>query len=609
MSRFPVSSVLSFSVLAAGLVVSGCGGGSSSDSTPHTGVASVASLNGTYAFQEQVYTYYAESEVAKKAVASGKFSGHKLDRIDHLAHLTPAKIAALNAKTRSAAKGVKPEQGDLNSAVAWGAEIGSLTFDGNGNITAGELDFNEPTLTGYFTENVTGNYTVGTDQVGTIALQGTGANSGDTYAYQITLQGAGVSTGAAATGAQLLEGVSDNVGDVEIGTGQVLQQSAGSDQGSLKGNYVFGLQGQTCYGCLQAAQGDVFAAGLLSADGAGNFAAGSEADLSTGFATDNQVALAGTYAAPDTYGKVTAALTATGYVNGTLPAGYSIYIVNPSTAFLLSTDQSGSTLAAGFLYGQLGLQTGTFTNASLTGNFVVAETTEDLANESLASADDFSDTYLALLTATGGTLNGSGDINQAGNVSSAVAFNYGTYTVAANGRVTFNGTTPTGAPAPVFWLQSAGIGYGVDQLGTQSTPTQEPGLLYLYQQSSSTSFSTGSLNGTYALGNLPSAVSDVGENLVTGTETVGFVNGDLVADGNGNLTGDGSVVFITGDGGSGSLAATYTVASNGRGTITGTGGSNGIFTNEVVYFTASGQALGTDVTPGDSAPSIQVIQQ
>jgi hypothetical protein len=412
-----------------------------------------------------------------------------------------------------------------------------------------------------------------------------------------------------ATGAQLLEGISDVVGDVEIGTGQIVQQSSGLSQASLSGNYVFGEQGQTCYGaCTQAAQGDIFAAGLLSADGAGNFAGGSQADISTGFATDNQVALAGTYGVPDSFGKVTASLTATGYTNGTLPAGYSIYLANSSTAFILSTDQSSASLAAGFVYGQLGLQTGSFSNSTLGGSYVVAETTEDLADESLDSPDDFSDVYLAQLTASGGTLDGTGDINQAGTISSGVAFNYGTYTVASNGRVTFNGTTPTGAPAPVFWLQNASTGYGVDQLGTQSTPTQEPGLLYLYQQGGS-NYSTSSLNGIYALGNLPSAVSVVGVNVASDSESVGFVTGDLVSNGSGSVTGSGEVAFITGDGGNGDLNGTYTVAANGRGTLTGSGGTSGILADEVLYFAAPGVILSTDITAGDSAPSIQIIHQ
>jgi hypothetical protein len=390
-----------------------------------------------------------------------------------------------------------------------------------------------------------------------------------------------------------------------MGSGQLVQQTASLTQASLTGNYIFGVQGVTCLGCSQLSQGDLIAAGVLAADGAGNFGTAGEADIATAFETDDQVGVSGTYSTVDGNGRTTASLTATGYTNGTLPAGYAIYIANSSTAFILSTDQSTSTVAAAFLFGEMNQQSGTLSNSSLRGNAVVAETTEDLQNESVP--DTFSDAFVALFAASGGMFNGTGDVNKAGSISSGLAFNYGTYTVASNGRMTLTGNTPSGALAPIFYLSGTGIGYGVDQL--DGAATQEPGLLFLYEQQGS-GFSNSTLNGNYAFGNLPAATSNVGLDS-TGTNIVGpgLVNGDLQADGNGNISGEGTAIYINGGGGTGDLNGAYAIGSNGRGTITGSGDSAALLGNEVFYLTNSSAAVAMDVDPGNTSPSVQIIHQ
>jgi hypothetical protein len=615
MRRILTSSTL---LLAAALLVVGCG--SNSNSVPHPGIPSVASLKGEYVFQEQLYTYYSGANVARPAAGVGRFGAERvMNKVAELPHRAQAlqglhthaslvrqRQTAMSPTSRNHAASPAlgkssapvPDQGDqYNTNVAWGASIGSLTFDGDGHITGGEVDYSEPFASIYAADVITsGSYTVNSDQTGTVTAK---ASSGDYYNFAIILQGSGVATGSAAAGAQLLESNIDEFGDVHIGNGQFLQQTTGLTEASLSGNYVFGVRGETCYGCTQNAYGDLYAAGVLSANGSGTFSSTSQADISTGFNTDNLVTLNGTYTAPDASGRLTAELTSTGYTNGTLPGGYVIYLANSSTAFILATDQSTTSVSAAYLYGQLGLQS----TASLSGNYVVAETTEDLQNETVYP-DTYSDTYLALLSATGGTFNGTGDINQAGNISSGVAFNYGTYTVAANGRVTLTGTTPSGAPAPVFWLQNSSTGYGIDQL--DGTSTQEPGLLFLYQQSGS-GFSNGSLTGTDALGTLAAATSNVGLDVNDNEVGPGILAGVVTADGNGNLSGTGLTAYIDGTEADGSFTGTYAVGSTGRGTITGS--SDGLFGNEVFYIVSPSVVLSTDVTAGNSAPSIQIFHQ
>lgn len=164
----------------------------------------------------------------------------------------------------------------------------------------------------------------------------------------------------------------------------------------------------------------------------------------------------------------------------------------------------------------------------------------------------------------------------------------------------------------MFYLTGTGIGYGVDQLYGNSV-LQEPGLLYLFAQTGS-SFSNASLNGDYALGSQDSAISGVGLQGAGNYVGPGLINGNLIADGNGNLTeinnSDALTVYIDGNAFFGDLTGTYAVGSNGRGTIVGsTSDSSTLLDNEVFYMSSSATALSMDVVPGNTSPSIQIIQQ
>jgi hypothetical protein len=241
------------------------------------------------------------------------------------------------------------------------------------------------------------------------------------------------------------------------------------------------------------------------------------------------------------------------------------------------------------------LQSGTFSNPTLSGNYVLTENTEDLQNEN--NTDTYSDAYLAVLSAGGGVVTGTGDTNKAGKVSGNVAYNYGAYSVQPNGRVTFTGTTPSGAPAPVFWMQNASFGYGIDQL-RGSTTTQEPGLIRVYGQPVGTGYNAGSLNGYYALGTLPAATSNSFLYIAA-----------VTSDGSANLSGIGAASFFSGNGGSGgtgSANGTYTIGPNGRGTMTGT--ANSIFGNGVLYVVGGSRSFAMGVSAGDIAPSLQVFR-
>ena len=569
----------SFAILTACLIVAGCGSSSSKPSNSNN-----AKLTGTYVFEQQLYTSYgsfgygaARSRGSIPAAARNLAPANALNQTASIHR--PFRNLATNAARPVAAQGSNPNR----TGIVWGAMVGSLTFDGKGNVTGGEIDDNEPEV-GYFSDTVTGAYNINANNSG--ILQIVSKKQGAVFFFNIAIQG----SGSTATGAQIVESYYDYAGNVEIGTGTMVQQSGSITSASLTGNYVFGMQGETCYGCGLTSVGDLYAAGVLSANGSGAFGSTSEADVATVFATQNAVPLSGTYGAPDSYGRSAVSLTS----NSTMPLTYAVYVASPSTFFILATDSSSSTAPA-WLFGQAGLQSGTFSNATLSGNYVLAENTEDLQNEKYT--DTYSDAYLALLSAGGGVFTGTGDTNQAGKVSSNVAYNYGGYAVQSNGRVTFAGTTPSGAPAPIIWLQNAGFGYGVDQL-RGSTTTQEPGLIYLYGQPVGTGYNAASLKGYYALGTLPAATSNSFLYLAA-----------VTSDGNANLSGVGAASFFSnngGSGGTGSANGAYTISPNGRGTLTGT--SSSIFGNGILYAVSGTQSLTMDVSAGDIAPSVQTFQ-
>lgn len=558
-------------VLAACALVAGCGSSSSHPSNNYN-----SRLSGTYVFEQQLYTHYSGvATLSRRSPLMRQLAQNALNRTASLHR--PFQHLVAGATRPIADQGSDPNQ----TGVVWGAMAGSLTFDGKGNVTGGEIDFNEPEV-GYFHDTVSGVYNINKDNSGSIQIVSKQQNA--PFFFDIALQG----TGSVATGAQMVESLADDFGNVEIGTGTMVQQSGGLSSGSLNGNYVFGLQGETCYGCGLANVGDLYAAGLLAANGSGGFGTASEADVATVFQTDNLVPLVGNYNTPDASGRATMTLVS----GGVIPQKYVAYIANPGLFFLLAADTSSSTAPA-WLFGQARLQNGTFSNSTLNGNYVLAENTEDLRNEN--TPDFYSDAMLARLSAQGGAFSGTGDMNKAGNVIGGVNFNYGSYNVDSNGRATFTGATPAGAPAPVIWLQNASFGFGVDQLRGNST-AQEPGLIRLYGQVGS-GFSASSLSGYYALGTLPAATSN----------SLLFL-GVVTSDGSANLSGSGVVSFFSNDGGSGASGTTngnYTISASGRGTVTGTNSS--IFGNGVLYVVGPTGSLMLDATPGEIAPTVQVF--
>ena len=304
----------------------------------------------------------------------------------------------------------------------------------------------------------------------------------------------------------------------------------------LKGNYAFHFSGFDSGGA-------VYSAGTFFSDGLGNISSGVQ-DLNRSTGVQSQ-AFTGTYTVgQDNRG--TLILNVMG--GGTYT--YDLAIGSSGEIIFIESDASG-TRGAGVIDKADPTQ---FFNSKIAGPYVMGLFGSDQAGKRVGVA--------GLFVTNGASPNGmvtmgSLDVNDAGSAASISSL-AGTYAVAPNGRGTMsiiaNGTTFNFS----FYVVSA------SELFTVSTDTvslTNPRLGGLAIGQSATVFDNSFLNGNsvFNLGGLNSSSSS--SSVVAA--------GILAADGNGNVTS--SSVFDENNAGQilsqQSLAGTYNIAPNGRGTI------------------------------------------
>ncbi|MFY9532356.1 MAG: hypothetical protein WAR24_25925 [Candidatus Acidiferrales bacterium] len=281
---------------------------------------------------------------------------------------------------------------------------------------------------------------------------------------------------------------------------------------SLKGGYAFSSE---------AVWTSVRTVGSFQADGKGGISQGSEDTVgSTSFTT---VTFTGTYTI-GADGRGTATFDSAG---GT--ATFKLVVLPPSSVFLVEVDTSSDLTALAVRQDPTA-----FSTSALSGNYVF------LLNSGLSGA-------AGRITADGqGNLIGVEDVNSFGTVSNNLALT-GAYSVAASGRGTGTLTSSSGTTNLVFYVVSSG-----QVLILDDGPEVGSALKQTLQL-----FSNASLSGNYAF--LEQGVAN-GQSLVVG--------GILKADGAGNLTGvDDQNVGETVTQNT-SVAGSYSIASNGRGTAT-----------------------------------------
>jgi hypothetical protein len=270
------------------------------------------------------------------------------------------------------------------------AVAGRLTMSG-GNITAAEVDTDDggapmhiPTLTGTYTVAGTGR--------GTLTLNPPGTTVNASF-YLVSANEALLMSIDSQTG----------VNANSLFAGSVLKQSGGPFAiGSLNGTNIINIEGMS-------GTGSDVQVGFLTPAGNGTFTFSTDENKAGAITTNS---LSGTYSVAGN-GRV----TVTG--GGTHPP--VIYLVSANQGFLVGTDSA-------VISGSFEPQTsGTFNNASLSGNYFFGDEAPVVKTSSLQAGVATSDGV--------GTINGTSDNNQSGTLVGGQTFT-NSYAVSSTGRTT-----------------------------------------------------------------------------------------------------------------------------------------------------------------------------
>jgi hypothetical protein len=405
---------------------------------------------------------------------------------------------------------------------------GSFIADGNGNITSGVLDTNSATGGPQQQVPVTGTYTIQANGLGTMTLLTSQGN----LVFSVAISNRGI-TGTSRNGDLIQR---DPVNPGSYGSGVILlQNSLQFNLSSLQGNYALGYFG------IDPSLKRLAGAGAYQMDQNGNLTNGAQDVDDNG--VPSSATFTGTFSAVDSHtGRGTATLT----TNGNL-THYAFYVVSSVQVIMVATDAIGG--PANLTVWSIAQQrSSSFGNSFLNGVSVVEVTGTDVIGGSPVSEAE------AGLLTTDGQGNGSVSIDQNDGGTLNQLHSSGTYTVAANGRVTLSssfGTNP-----PIFYLVGQNQGFVV---GTESLVTS--GIL---DAQSGSPFTKASILGTFLGGTIAPALSSV-------TNAVSWA----FADGNGNINLSEDT---SGPGGPGSsqLAGTYEVDGTGRAQLTLNGSPAGI---------------------------------
>jgi len=434
---------------------------------------------------------------------------------------------------------------------------GSFFADGNGNITGGVMDTNDPASVQ--TELAfSGTYAIDSNNLGTLCFNPSGSACARTFALAMSADG----------NSRIIE-FDDTTGSGTRDSGVLLKQDTTAfSLSAISANYAFGFLG------ADAKANRYGLAGEFAADGAGNLGNGLlDSDDAGTLAT--AVSFTGTYTAPSsTNGRGTAQLMISGVTRN-----YSFFVVSSSSLLMMETDAvaAGNPLVGGPVLQQTSY--GSFGNGSLSLTSVVETTAKCSSTSPQAEA--------GILTAVGGTISLTADRNCGGTLaqlSSQCGPNQCVPNIASNGRGTINGGIPLSDGsnfAPVMYLVASNEAF---LIGT------DPGVSFGFVQGQTGGpFSGASLSGTYAGGSLSpvgptvnnqAGIAVVGSNMLTLTTNISNTSGLFQ-----NQTADVS----------------YTVTANGRAALT-----EGTSTTEVLYLISPSQWVGIST---DANARVDAYQQ
>jgi hypothetical protein len=406
------------------------------------------------------------------------------------------------------------------------AAAGSLTFDGNGHVTAGETDVNN-TSSGVEHDQITGGtYSIGTNGLGQI-------NWTDDHGGNVQML---IATGSAETMRIIAYNTNGSSGTWGAG---VLRQQNPSDfnAAALAGNWAFGLQGFDPPGNPTSSDG------TYSESPTGAFSNGAE-DIND-FGNHSQVTFTGSGS-----GTVDANGRATSQIHiGSQTFNYAAYVISANEVLLVEIDSGGSITISNALR-----QSGTMNDGILNGNAVGRGSRIHNAGQGSAA----NQAIVLLINSSGtGNVTFSLDTNTGGTVLQSSEA--GTYSVESNGRTSIN--LPGGALVACYMVAS-NEGFCINAVD-ETGDVKGAEVLYFEPQSAGP-FSNASLQGEYLGGSLVLYKDDTDSSINT-LWADGAGNHSLIYDQSGP---DGTLLNQTGSG-------TYTVDSTGAVTLLENGSPTG----------------------------------
>jgi hypothetical protein len=415
-----------------------------------------------------------------------------------LAVCTPSGSSAATLAWLKGTYALELEQVNDYGSEILGWSIGTFAADGKGHITGGIFDLNNPTSSGPEHDTLTGTYAIGASGRGQInvTIPETGGLS-EARSYCIAVDS--LSGGVAGAG-QMIE---DDTYDT-IAHGRFFAQGISSPaESSVKGSYVFGLQGEMMDVKNNADRNAL--AGVITLDGKGNVTAGQmdwsyDTTAAEGVLTnhyESEIPLSGKYIMAST-GRGTMTLEAD-TSSGKKSLDFIFYVAGKNQILMLSSnagydsadpaDDTAVVEGSGYL-----TATATFNKATLKGPSIIT-------SQGLASNNGSNISYGRLIQAGiwtwdgNGNLTGNEDKNSAGSVVTAEQDSIrATYKVDSNGYAALSPTNVL--TAPNFYLAGPNMGFGV----------QANSSVNLYQLENQTvpsgGFTAKSISGIYSTGSL-----------------------------------------------------------------------------------------------------------
>jgi hypothetical protein len=445
---------------------------------------------------------------------------------------------------------------------------GNFSTDGTGTILSGQEVINRvnPGGTTYavVSATLTGTYALGTDGRGTMQLIATNQKTAIfTANYLLAID--------SNSNLHLIE--NDTTGNAGVGITHgsgIMKPVVGTfSAANFSGNYAFELNGRDYLGAPEVL------AGVVLSDNGQNLTG--MVDLNDASVYSPQISLIGNFEVFSTGSEGEAFLTFQPIAGASVTLTFDFFFVSSSEIFFIETDAATASNALPRLSGEMRLQnTSTqFNNTVLQGSGVVTGT-------GLAGAN--STVFGGLLASTLG--NGSATLSYTQNDAGTVTTNSssGSYEVQSNGRVSFTGL---GSRLAAAYLTGPNQGFII---GNDTAVTY--GLL---EQQTGAPYSASSMQGSYALfaPKEPdtSVVNMIGQLAATGTGTISGTLDEFIPPGTPSTDQ--------------ALAGTYTVASDGSGTMT-PNQINGFPATLALYVVSpsSVRMIPTDAGSGDPQPQV-----